>query len=85
MTLPLLWRSLPGAFTVLLPKVLLKMPTFEGYASVRPSLLRHVSTVVPYECNVFADARGGKCVVRRREIAFFSHCWDLPPDQVRWL
>lgn len=24
-------------------------------------------------------------MVRRSEIAFFSHCWDLPPDQVRWL
>lgn len=60
------------------------MSEFQGYTSVRPSLLRYACTVVPYECHVFADTRGKKLVVRRSEIAFFSHCWDLPRDQVGW-
>lgn len=63
-------------------KAFLNLQDFPGYTSVRPCLVRHVSTVVPYACHVFADAKGRRLVVRRKEIAFFSHCWDLPPDQV---
>lgn len=64
------------------PQAFLRLPEFPGYSRVRSSLVRHVSTVVPYECHVFADCRGRRLVVRRSEIAFFSHCWDLPRDQV---
>lgn len=60
----------------------LNLQEFPGYTTVRPSLVRHASTVVPYECHVFTEAKGRRLVVRRKEIAFFSHCWDLPPDQV---
>ncbi|CAM9403009.1 unnamed protein product [Hapterophycus canaliculatus] len=60
----------------------LNLQEFPGFTSVRPSLVRHVSTVVPYECHVFTEAKGQRLVVRRKEIAFFSHRWDLPPDQV---
>eukprot|EP00903_Cladosiphon_okamuranus_P011957 g11230.t1 len=62
-------------------KAFLNLQEFPCYTSVRPCLVRHVSTVVPYECHVFAGAKGRRLVVRRKEIAFFSHCWDLPPDQ----
>lgn len=60
----------------------LNLQEFPGYSSVRPCLIRHVSTLVPYECHVFTGAKGRRITVRRKEIAFFSHCWDLPPDQV---
>lgn len=63
-------------------KVFLNLAEFPGYASIRASLVTYVSTVVPYECHVFVDARGKRIVVRRKEIAFFSHCWDLPLEQV---
>lgn len=60
----------------------LNLQEFPGYSSVRPCLVRHVSTLVPYECHVFTGAKGHRITVRRNEVAFFSHCWDLPPDQV---
>lgn len=66
------------------PQNFLNLQEFPGYTSVRPCLIRHVSTVVPYECHVFVGAKGRRMVVRRKEIAFFSHCWDLPPDKVRY-
>lgn len=77
--LPLVVRS----FLENLPQNFLNLQEFPGYTSVRPCLVRHVSTVVPYECHVFVGAKGRRIVVRRKEIAFFSHCWDLPPDKVR--
>lgn len=60
----------------------MSMSELQGCAYVRPSLVRYVTTIVPYECHVFADARGRRLVIRRAEIAFLSHCWDLSPDQV---
>ncbi|CAM9780422.1 unnamed protein product, partial [Pylaiella littoralis] len=62
-------------------KHFLNLQEFPGYSSVRPCLVRHVSTLVPYECHVFTGAKGHRITVRRNEVAFFSHCWDLPPDQ----
>ncbi|CAM9794778.1 unnamed protein product, partial [Scytosiphon promiscuus] len=59
----------------------LNLQEFPGFSSVRPSLIRHASTVVPYKYHVFTEAKGRRLVVRRKEIAFFSHCWDLPLDQ----
>lgn len=61
----------------------LRLPEFPGYSRVRASLVRFISTLVPYKCHVFCDVGGRRLVVRRREIAFFSHCWDLPRHQVR--
>lgn len=55
---------------------------FPGYGAVRSSLLHYVSTVAPHECYVFAEARGRRLVVKRKEIVFFSHCWELLPDKV---
>lgn len=60
----------------------LNLQEFPGFSSMRPCLIRHVSSLVPYECHVFTGAKGRRITVRRKEIAFFSHCWDLPPDQV---
>lgn len=73
---------MPAAW--LRPKAFLNLAEFPGYSFIRASLVTHASTLVPYECHVFVDARGKRLVVRRTEIAFFSHCWDLPPEQV-WL
>eukprot|EP00904_Undaria_pinnatifida_P004223 jgi/Undpi1/13801/HiC_scaffold_9.g03452.m1 len=70
-----------GDWFLMTRKAFLNLREFPGFASARPSLVRYVSTVVPYECHVFATARERRLVVRQKEIAFFSHCWDLPPEQ----